>query len=128
MFKKIHSSVKGFEANAQQFLSKYPSVYAVLAAVSVILFWKGVTDIAGQYSFLSGPLLILVSFPIMVMLGLFLPFFVTDRTLLKKLNKEEKVVEREEIKEEKVLAELSDTIREMDQEIHEIQEKMHIRK
>ena len=120
--------IQTFENKIRKFLLKYPGLYAILAAISIILFWEGVTEIAGGYHFLTGPVLIVITTPVLAVLGVFLPFFVNDKKLLTELKHEEEKVEKEEVHEEKILEGLSKTIQEMDQEIHEIQEKMHIRK
>ncbi len=124
-FRKI-SEVEG---KIRGFLKKYPAVFTILAAVSIILFWEGVVKVAGGYN-LSGPVLIFISAPILALLGVFIPFFINDKNLVSELRHEEKTVEKvehEERQEEKILAEISEKVHEMDSEIHEIQKKMHIR-
>jgi len=117
-----------FETKTRALLSRYPLLYGFLGAFFIVLFWKGVDDFASQYQLLTGPVLILISVPILAFLGLFLPFFAADRQLISNIKKEEDTAIREERHEEALLAELAEKVTEMDQELHQIQNKMHLRK
>lgn len=103
MFKKITRAIVDFETKTRRLLKKYPLAYTVLGAVFLILFWKGVEDTASMYSFLSGPILLVFTIPVLILLGLFLPFFIADRSTLTKIEEEEKIVEKEARHEEKLL-------------------------
>ena len=132
MFRDFAKKFLAFEIKIRRTLSRYPGVYAILAAVSLILFWEGVSEVARGYQILTGPVLIIITTPVIAILGVFLPFFVSDKSLLSDLSAgEEKIeheIKHEEKTEEKMLSDISEKIHEMDSEIHEIQKKMDIRK
>lgn len=130
-FMKFTSKIKSYEERTRNFLLKYPTIYTVLAAVCIILFWEGVTEVAGGYHFLTGPVLLVITTPILVVLGVLLPFFVNDKKLLNTLKHEEEEVEKVEAEEEEsieILKKMSEKIDEMDQEIHGIEREMEIKK
>lgn len=125
MLRNLFDIIEKFELRIRRLLKKYPLAYTVLGAIFLILFWKGVEDTASMYPVLSGPLLIIVTVPILILLGLFLPFFIADRSALTKIEEEEKIVAREERIEERILEKISDKLNEVDQEVHEIQAKIN---
>src|SRR4051812_49072651 len=102
MYRNLARDISRTEAKIRKFLFRYPLVYGLLAGISFVFFWKGVDDIATAYDHvLTGPILLFISIPVLVILGVFLPFFINDRSLLSRLTKEEEEVEKETEKVEK---------------------------
>ncbi len=74
--------------------SAYPIIYAFVGGVAIVLFWKGVWDVAGTIPFLTGPVSIVVSVLALLLMGLFVSFFVGDNIIISGLKKERKVEEK----------------------------------
>lgn len=89
-------------------LSRHPIVYAFIGGIGIVLFWRGVWDLADQVpvlnGFLGAILTIAISTLILMVTGIFVSFFVTDRIILSGLKKEKKLIEKteEEVKEEEL--------------------------
>ena len=87
-------------------LSRHPMTYAFIGGIGIVLFWRGVWDLADQIEILNGfagaILTIAVSTVILMMTGIFVSFFITDRIILSGMKREKKLVEKteEEIEEE----------------------------
>ncbi len=126
MFDPVVKKATEWENKVRNILIKSPMLYGLLAAVSFVLFWKGVDETAALYPFLTGPVLILISVPVLIVLGVFLPFFVNDKTLLHKLKNEEDLMIKKEQAEQAAVQHVAEKIEEIDREMHEIEEKLHI--
>ena len=89
------------EDHIRVYLSHYPMVYAIIGGVAVVLFWRGVWEVADQLKISAGWSL-LASVLVMMASGLFVSFFIGDRILLSGLKHEKMVTEKteEEIKHE----------------------------
>lgn len=129
--KNIIASIQSAEAAIRKFLIRYPVLYAGLSALAIVVFWEGISEIARSYSATTGPfVLILVSVPVLVVLGTFLPFFITDKAVLSELSHEEKEVKKVEAEEEAnidILMRMSEKMEEMDREIHGIEKRVGIK-
>src|SRR3989344_2642565 len=74
MIKYIIKELDRLEDRVRQYLSKRPLLYALIAGVGVVLFWRGVWDIA---DILMGPATSLIaSLIIMLLTGTFVSFFI----------------------------------------------------
>ena len=129
---KLIQAIERGEAAIRKFLTNYPVLYTGLTALAIVVFWEGVSEIARSYAASSGPfVLIVISVPVLIVLGTFLPFFITDKKVLSELTHEEKEIERVERVEEKdtsILHRMEDKMLEMDREIHDIEKKVGIKK
>ncbi|MBI2068842.1 MAG: hypothetical protein HYT67_01930 [Candidatus Yanofskybacteria bacterium] len=94
-------------------LSKHPLVYTFIGGVAVVLFWRGVWNTADMIPWLTGPVSLLISTGVLLMIGLFVSFFIGDQQILSGLRKEKKLIEK--TKEELDAEEIS--LREMHKEI-----------
>lgn len=109
-YKKIFSFFDKVEDKVRGRLSQYPIVYAIVAGVCVVLFWRGVwhtSDIlesqGGILGFIfSGPLSLLFSLILLLLTGVFVSEFVGEMLILSGLKKEKKLVDKteDEIKKE----------------------------
>ncbi|MFA6552358.1 MAG: hypothetical protein WCT19_02545 [Candidatus Paceibacterota bacterium] len=105
MFSMIHFFDK-LEDHVRARLSRHPMTYAFIGGIGIVLFWRGVWDLADQIEILNGfagaILTIAVSTVILMMTGIFVSFFITDRIILSGMKREKKLVEKteEEIEEE----------------------------
>lgn len=123
---KIIKFFDRLEDRARNMLSHYPMIYAIIGGVAVVLFWRGVWDLADMIH-LSPLLSLVVSVIIMMMTGLFVSFFIGDRIILSGLKREKKVAEKteEEIKqEETILIQMAIRIERMEKDISAIKDNM----
>src|SRR3989344_9228861 len=85
-------------------LSRLPIIYAIIGGVSIVLFWRGVWNLAdflaiqgGLWTFLFDPFVsLLISIGLLLGTGLFVSFFIGDRIILSGLKHEKKVDEKTE--------------------------------
>ncbi len=114
-FDKEEDSVRGY-------LSKRPIVYALVAGIAVVLFWRGVWMTADMFSFLTGPVSIIISTIIMLISGVFVSYFVGDMIIISGLTKDKKVMDKtaeEIVKEEEVIDRIEEKIDNLEEKIEE---------
>src|SRR3989344_6556544 len=86
-----------FEHRARKYFEKRPFSQAFLAGVGVILFWRGVWEIADIFK-LNPALSIVIGIIMLVFIGLFIHTFVGNAIIIRNVEKEkefEKKTERE---------------------------------
>ncbi len=117
-FDKLEDKVRGF-------LSHYPIIYAFIAGIGIVLFWRGVwhtTDdlMIGQFNFIDGPLSFLLGSLILLITGVFVSNFIGNEIIISGLKREKKTSEKteQEISEEKNI--ICDIRRDLD----ELKERM----
>ena len=114
------------EDRVRNLLSHYPLVYALIGGVSVVLFWRGVWDIA-DIIHLSPMASLIISVIVMMITGLFVSFFIGDRIILSGLKNEKKIAEKteEEVKqEETILIQLALRMERMEKDISAIKDSL----
>jgi hypothetical protein len=106
------------EDKIRQGLSLVPIFYALLGAISIVLFWRGIWDLADllhrQYDgtfigFIFDPAVsLLISILVLLGTGLFVSFFIGDRIIMSGLKHEKKVEEKteSEVREEEEILEV----------------------
>lgn len=87
-FDKLEDRIRGF-------LSKYPILYALIAAVSIVVFWRSVWELADAF-LLSPTFSLVVSTIVLMVTGVFVSFFIGDRIILSGLKHEKKIEEKTE--------------------------------
>lgn len=111
-------------------LSRHPLVYAFIGGVAIVLFWKGVWDTADMFPWLNGPVSLIISTVVLLMIGLFVSFFIGDQQILVGLRKEKKLIEKtkEEVAiDEIALGEIHREVEGMVKKLEEIEKKMSSR-
>ena len=94
-------------------LSRVPIFYAIVGGITIVIFWRGVWEIAdylytlgGFWTWLFDPF-VSVAFSILILLvtGLFVSFFIGDRIIMSGLKHEKKVEEKteSEVREEEAM-------------------------
>lgn len=105
-------------------LSKHPFIYTFLGGVGIVLFWRGVWMTADLFPFLSGPVSLILSTILLMLLGLFVSFFIGDEIIIKGLKQEKKIVEKsakEVEQEEATISEIKKDIQEIDKHLEHIE-------
>src|SRR3989338_1577335 len=111
-------------------LSKHPFVYTFIGGVAIVLFWRGVWNTADMFSWLTGPVSLLISTVVLLMIGLFVSFFIGEQEILRGLKKEKKLIEKtkEELDtEEMTLEEIHKEVEGLVLKLEEIAKKMSSR-
>lgn len=83
-------------------LSHHPFLYAFIGGIGIVLFWKGIWDIANLFSFMYGPVSLIIGITILLMTGVFVSSFIGSRLIISGLKGEKTLAEKteDEIKEE----------------------------
>lgn len=110
------------EDRVRAWLSKRPILYALVAGVGAVFFFRGVWIIADDAD-LGGWFTLFISLIILLLTGAFVSNFVNDKVIISGLRKEKKLVEKteEEVRTELVtLSEIKKELAEIRMEISEI--------
>lgn len=91
------------EDHIRAFLSRWPIMYSLIGGVAIVLFWKGVWEVAETYPWMHGYMSLLIGLIIMLFTGLLVSFFIGDSIVLSGLKHEKKLAEKteEEVRSEK---------------------------
>src|SRR3989344_1324738 len=123
MIKYFIKELDRLEDHVRHFLSKRPLLYALVAGVGVVLFWRGVWDLAGL---IIGPWIsLLLSVVIMLITGTFVSFFIGDQIIISGMRAEKSVDDKNEDeirKEEGEIAHLDQDIELLKSQVAEIKQ------
>jgi hypothetical protein len=111
-FDKLEDKVRGH-------LSHYPIVYAIVGGVGIVLFWRGVWNIADTFA-LSGLASLILGVGLLLVTGLFVSFFIGESIIITGLKREKKVVEKTEGE----IEDESQSLMEMKKDIKKIERDM----
>lgn len=122
------------ESRARKYFEHFPFIHAFLAGVGVILFWRGVWEIADIYS-LDPTISIAVGIIILIGIGLFTHTFIGNAIIIKSVKHEINIekenrkdiseFEKNITKEEITLAHLSDKLDKLSEKISHLEEHLH---
>ena len=101
-------------------LSKRPFIYTFIGGVAIVLFWRGVWMTADMFQWLTGPLSLLISTLVLLLIGLFVSFFIGEQEILHGLKREKKLIEKtkEEINQEEI------SLRDLRADVHKLLSQM----
>lgn len=122
---KIFKWFDNLEDSTRHHLSRWPVLYAFVGGVGIVLFWRGIWDLADQIDFLTPIVSIIISTIIMLLTGTFVSFFIGGRLLLSGLMREKRIDEKTEseiAEEEKELEKVRDTLKEIKSDIAEMKQ------
>ncbi|MDO8742112.1 MAG: hypothetical protein Q7J45_01050 [bacterium] len=97
MVKKIVYFFDKLEDKVRITLSHRPILYAIVGGIGIILFWKGVWEIAEVFPILHGLGSVVLGVFILLMTGLLVSFFIGDSIILSGYNREKKLAEKTEM-------------------------------
>jgi low affinity Fe/Cu permease len=121
IFDRLEDRVRGW-------LSKRPTLYALIGGFAIVLFWRGVWDFADEFAFLTPVVSIVLSVLIMMVTGTFVSFFIGGRLLISGLMAEKRLDEKtaEEIRdEENELIKMRKTLSELKGDIEDIKKLLN---
>lgn len=95
-------------------------MYTFIGGVAVVLFWRGVWLIADEFSFMTGPVSLLISVAILLLTGLFVSFFIGDQIIIGGLKQEKKLSEKTEAEVE----EEAEILKRLEAKLLEIEKKI----
>ena len=129
---KIVKFFDKLEDRVRAALSHHPVLYSLIGGTSLVLFWHGVTVVAGSILFLNtlvgGLLLMFVSVSVLLLIGLFVSFFIGDTIIISGINKEKKIIEKteEELQvEAHMMHDMNKKISEIDAIVKDLRSKIH---
>lgn len=96
MLKKLLRFFDVLEDRIRISLSHRPILYSFIGGIGIVLFWKGVWEIAESFSFLHGIGSAVIGVIILLTTGLLVSFFIGDNIILSGFNREKKLVEKTE--------------------------------
>jgi hypothetical protein len=108
MIKKIIRFFDKLEDHVRARLSRTPITYALIGGAGIVLFWKGVWEVAEDISGLHGVASVILGVLILLPTGLMVSFFIGDNIILSGYKREKKLVEKTEdfVKSERTINEL----------------------
>lgn len=121
------------EDRVRAHLSRYPILYTFIGGIAIVLFWRGVWHTADILAAKGGvlgfifyePVNLIIVVLVLLVTGLFVSYFIGDTILLSGLRGQKKITDRTEkdvLEEEKELASIRSTIRDMKKEVDQIKE------
>lgn len=90
MIKTITKFFDQLEDAIRQRLSRRPIVYAFIAGLAIVLFWRGVWTLADLFAFMTPGVSLIVSIGLMLLTGTFVSFFIGERLIFSGLKKEKR--------------------------------------
>ncbi len=129
--KKIINFLDKTEDKIRGLLARHPMLYAIVGAIGVVLLWRGIWHTADEFSFLTGPVSIILGLGILLITGVFVSSFVENRIIMTGLRGEKKLADKTlaelNAEEEKMHAETSrieETLKHIESEIKEIKSEI----
>ena len=122
MLNKLIRFFDKLEDRIRRFLSSYPISYAFITGSAIILFWRGIWELADRLglsavaSIIAGAVLLLVS-------GVFVSSFIGNQIIISGIKGEKKIEEKtaEEItSEESTLGQIAQKLDKLDKKIEEL--------
>jgi hypothetical protein len=127
MVHKIFSFFDKLEDKVRARLSHAPIVYSFIGGVGIVLFWKGVWEMAEAVHLLDGFGSLALGTVILLMSGLLVSFFIGDTIIISGLKRDKKIAEKTEQRirtESDLIIDVERKLADMQRQIGEIQEKL----
>ncbi len=84
------------EDKIREYLSRKPILYAFLAGIGTVFFFRGVWLIADGFDFLTGPVTLFISLIILLATGTLVFHFVGDSVIVSGIKREKKLIDKTE--------------------------------
>lgn len=125
MIRHIINYFDRIEDKIRHRLSRHPVLYAFVGGVGVVLFWKGIWDIADLVKIPAGWSLA-ISLVLLILSGTFVSFFIGEQIIMSGITQEKRIEQKTEaeiIEEDVKLSHLDNDIESMKKEIDELYRK-----
>ncbi|MFZ2523589.1 MAG: hypothetical protein WAW92_04360 [Minisyncoccia bacterium] len=125
--KSIYKFFDKLEDKTRAKLSRMPIIYALIGAIGVVLFWRGVWHLADELN-VGSLVSVIIGTTILLVTGAFVSTFIGSRLIISGLSGEKKLTEKakEEIKnEEDEIESIKKTLEKIEKEIDEISSKVN---
>ena len=119
LIRKIMRPFDLLEDKIRARLSRRPVLYAFIGSIGVVLIWRGIWMVADDFG-LPGWASIALGVILTLATGLFVSLFIGDRVIISGLKKEKRIDEKTEEdlkKEEVILTEIKEELKEIKEEI-----------
>lgn len=123
LMRKIMRPFDLLEDKIRARLSRRPVLYAFIGSIGVVLIWRGIWMVADDFG-LPGWASVALGVILTLATGLFVSIFIGDRVIISGLKKEKRIDEKTEEdlrKEEAILLEIKEELKEIKEEISENQ-------
>lgn len=97
MIKSIVRFFDKLEDHVRMALSRQPIIYALIGGIGIVLFWKGVWEVATLFPVLHGMGSVILGVIILLMTGLMVSVFIGDSIIISGSKGEKKLVEKTEM-------------------------------
>jgi len=125
MIKRLIKYIDHVEDKIRHRLSRHPVLYAFVGGVGVVLFWRGVWDLADLVK-ISPLWSLLISLAILILSGTFVSFFIGEQIIMSGITQEKRIEQKTEaeiVAEDVKLSHLDDDIESMKKQIDELYRK-----
>ena len=126
MTKRILHFFDKLEDKTRAKLSRSPILYALIGAIGVVLFWRGIWHLADDVN-LSSVTSTIIGGVILLITGVFVSAFVGNRLIITGLSGDKKLAEKtseEVITEETRIKKLQSTVARIEKEVHQIEKEV----
>lgn len=127
MVHKIISFFDKLEDRVRARLSHAPILYSFIGGVGIVLFWKGVWEMAEAVDLLDGFGSLFLGTIILLMTGLLVSFFIGDTIIISGLKRDKKIAEKTDQRirtESDLILDVERKLADVQRQIGEIQEKI----
>ncbi len=84
------------EDKIREYLSRRPILYALLAGIGTVFFFRGIWHIADEIAFLTGSVTLLIGLTILLATGTLVFHFVGDSVITSGIKREKKLIDKTE--------------------------------
>jgi len=126
---KIFHFFDKLEDRTRERLSRKPLLYALIGAVGIVLFWRGIWHLADDFN-LSSVFSIIIGTIILLITGVFVSAFIGNRLLISGLRGEKKLAEETEKEietEEAQIERIQKTLDRVEEEVKNIENTIETR-
>jgi hypothetical protein len=108
-------------------LSHYPLIYALIGGTGLILFWRGIWHTADMWTFMSGPISILLGVVILGLTGVLVSALIGNSMIIAGLKGEKKLEEKTQMEleqEEIKIEDLGSELHKIEADLADIKDKI----